>query len=81
MARALEGQRQKWFLMRFTGSDADIDLATAHPEFDAWRWVEPSLLPELIIPFKRPTYDNVLAEFAPHLARWPRGQGPREEEF
>src|ERR1700693_777367 len=58
------GQRQKWFLMRFTGEDGDIDPAAAeHPEFDAWEWVAPELLPELIVPFKRRLYLDVLAEF------------------
>ncbi|MCC7260446.1 MAG: RNA pyrophosphohydrolase [Alphaproteobacteria bacterium] len=33
------GQRQRWFILRFTGTDADINIATAHPEFSAWRWV------------------------------------------
>ena len=57
------GQRQKWFAMRFLGEDADIDpAATEHPEFDAWEWVEPARLPELIVPFKRPLYEAVLAE-------------------
>lgn len=57
------GQRQKWFLMRFLGREADIDLATAHPEFDAWQWVEPDDLPRLIVPFKRALYLDVLEEF------------------
>jgi putative (di)nucleoside polyphosphate hydrolase len=57
------GQRQKWFAMRFTGSDADIDLATEHPEFDAWEWVRPERLADLIVPFKRQIYCDVLAEF------------------
>jgi len=57
------GQRQKWFALRFTGSDTDIDLATEHPEFDAWEWVRPEQLPELIVPFKRQIYRDVLAEF------------------
>jgi putative (di)nucleoside polyphosphate hydrolase len=57
------GQRQKWFAMRFTGRDADIDLATEHPEFDAWKWSAPELLPELIVPFKRQLYIDILAEF------------------
>jgi putative (di)nucleoside polyphosphate hydrolase len=61
------GQRQKWFLMRFTGEDADINPATEHPEFDAWEWVEPRQLPDLIVPFKRPLYRDVLAEFHEHL--------------
>ena len=61
------GQRQRWFLYRFTGSDADIDIATAHPEFEAWRWVEPATLPDLIVPFKRQLYRDVLAAFEEHL--------------
>jgi putative (di)nucleoside polyphosphate hydrolase len=60
-----KGQRQKWFLMRFRGKDDDIDLETDHPEFSDWRWVEPRLLPELIVPFKRQTYVEVLNEFLP----------------
>jgi putative (di)nucleoside polyphosphate hydrolase len=60
------GQRQKWFLMRFTGSDADIDVATEHPEFDDWRWVEPEQLPALIVAFKRRIYVEVLTEFRPY---------------
>ncbi len=61
------GQRQKWFAMRFTGADSDIDLATEHPEFDAWEWVAPARLPELIVEFKRAVYVAVLSEFAPLL--------------
>lgn len=58
------GQRQKWFAMRFTGDDGDIDLAAAEdPEFDAWEWVAPEQLPELIVPFKRRLYLDVLDEF------------------
>jgi putative (di)nucleoside polyphosphate hydrolase len=60
------GQRQKWFVMRFTGNDGDIDLATEHPEFDAWKWVLPTRLPELIVPFKRQLYIDLLAEFREH---------------
>lgn len=63
------GQRQKWFAMRFTGCDADIDLATAHPEFDAWRWVVPEELPTLIVSFKRQVYIEVVAEFRQHCRR------------
>jgi putative (di)nucleoside polyphosphate hydrolase len=63
------GQRQKWFLMRFLGSDADIDLVGEHPEFDAWQWVVPDRLPDLIVPFKRQLYRDILAEFGPHCAR------------
>ena len=60
------GQRQKWFLMRFTGCDADIDLGSAHPEFDAFCWVDPEELPQLIVAFKREVYLAVLSEFRDH---------------
>ncbi|MBV9840791.1 MAG: RNA pyrophosphohydrolase [Sphingomonadaceae bacterium] len=60
------GQRQTWFLMRFTGTDADVHIDTAHPEFRAWKWAEPSELPDMIVPFKRTLYENVLRVFA-HL--------------
>jgi putative (di)nucleoside polyphosphate hydrolase len=60
------GQCQKWFLMRFLGGDADIDLGGEHPEFDAWRWVAPETLPDLIVAFKRRLYCDVLAEFRPY---------------
>jgi putative (di)nucleoside polyphosphate hydrolase len=62
------GQRQKWFALRFTGQDADINLsAQLPPEFKAWQWAKPSQLLSLIVPFKRDVYAKVLAEFAPHL--------------
>lgn len=61
------GQRQRWFLYRFTGSDADIDIATAHPEFSAWKWVAPATLPDIIVPFKRQLYRDVLDAFATYL--------------
>jgi putative (di)nucleoside polyphosphate hydrolase len=61
------GQRQRWFLYRFLGSDADIDIATEHQEFKDWTWVEPHTLPEVIVAFKKPLYEQVLAAFAPHL--------------
>lgn len=57
------GQRQKWFAARFLGDDAEINLATAHPEFDAWRWVRVAELPSLIVPFKRQLYAELVAEF------------------
>ncbi len=57
------GQRQKWFAMRFTGADADIVLDTAHPEFDAWRWMAVADLLDAIVPFKRALYAAVIDEF------------------
>lgn len=61
------GQEQKWFLLRFTGSDADIDIATRHPEFDAWKWAPVDELPSLIVAFKRPIYEALVAEFGPRV--------------
>ena len=58
------GQEQVWFLMRFSGEDADIDLNAHDPaEFCAWKWVEASSLPDIIIPFKKSVYKTVLKEF------------------
>lgn len=62
------GQAQKWFAMRFDGADAEIRLDGAHAEFGAWRWMAPERLPALIVGFKRPLYEAVLAEFAPAIA-------------
>lgn len=58
------GQEQVWFLARFGGNDADIDLE-AHdpPEFCDWKWVEPEQLPELIVPFKKRVYRTVVEAF------------------
>ena len=63
------GQRQKWFLMRFVGDDSEINVATEHPEFSAWRWIAPERLVELIVSFKRQIYLDVLEEFAGSLQR------------
>lgn len=61
------GQRQTWFLMRFTGKDEDIDINTAEPEFRAWRWSDPKDLPSMIVPFKTKLYEDVLEAFADWL--------------
>ncbi len=61
------GQRQSWFLMRFNGTDADVNLATEHPEFRAWRWVPSIELPALIVPFKKKLYQDVLEAFSDWL--------------
>lgn len=63
MGGRYRGNRQKWFAMRFTGSDVDVNLATEHPEFGAWKWVKPEQLPELVVPFMRGLYLDILAEF------------------
>lgn len=65
------GQRQIWFVARFLGTDADINIETEHPEFRAWRWADASDLVDLIVPFKRDLYAAVVAEFAEHLRQTP----------
>jgi putative (di)nucleoside polyphosphate hydrolase len=62
-----KGQMQHWFLARFLGTDADVNLATRHPEFRAWKWVEPGELPELIVPFKRDLYRRLIEDFADYF--------------
>jgi putative (di)nucleoside polyphosphate hydrolase len=57
------GQRQKWFALRFKGTESEIHLDTPHPEFAAWKWLDIAELPRVIVPFKRPTYAAVIAEF------------------
>ena len=61
------GQEQKWFLMRFTGRDDQINIQTEHPEFTHWKWQEPNRLIEEIVPFKRAVYEQVVAAFADNL--------------
>jgi putative (di)nucleoside polyphosphate hydrolase len=61
------GQEQDWFLCRFLGRDSDVNIATAHPEFREWKWIEPERLPDAIVPFKRELYRSVLQAFADYL--------------
>lgn len=63
------GQKQKWFALRFTGKDSEIDVSNPgggghKQEFVAWRWEPFRNLPDLIVPFKRPVYERVVKEFA-----------------
>lgn len=61
-----KGQRQRWFAMRFLGSDADFDLKALPPqEFEIFRWAPLNEVPGLIIPWKRPVYEEVAKAFAP----------------
>ena len=62
------GQRQKWFLFRFTGRDSDIRINTEHPEFSTWRWILADEMVDSIVPFKRAVYDQVIASFRAYLA-------------
>jgi putative (di)nucleoside polyphosphate hydrolase len=79
--RGWKGQKQVWFAYRFTGLDEEVNLDLHHPpEFDAWRWASLEEAPQLVIPFKRATYDHVAQAFAPYArapsverSRWAGG--------
>ena len=53
------GQKQKWFLMRFTGEDKEIDINTKHPEFLDWKWIELDQLTKVVVDFKLHVYKEV----------------------
>ena len=61
------GQKQTWFLMRFSGTDDQVVIETEHPEFSEWTWIDPADLVEKIVPFKREVYAQVVAAFSDHL--------------
>jgi putative (di)nucleoside polyphosphate hydrolase len=63
------GQKQKWYALRFTGNDGEINISEPgggkhEPEFIEWRWVAVRELPDLVVPFKRSTYERVVKEFS-----------------
>jgi putative (di)nucleoside polyphosphate hydrolase len=62
------GQEQKWFAIRFKGTDEDINIRTKHPEFARWKWVDFETIPDLIVPFKRDLYLEVVKQFRPLLS-------------
>ena len=59
------GQKQKWFLFRFTGQDADINIATDHQEFSDWKWTDLDNLVDEIVPFKKDLYGIICENFRP----------------
>ena len=56
------GQKQKWFIVRFTGQESEININTEYPEFIEWKWIDMNLLPNLIVNFKKHVYKDVLIE-------------------
>ncbi len=63
-----KGQEQKWFLLRFHGTDDQVRIdADDHQEFSAWRWLPPDEVLAQIVPFKRPVYEEVIAAFRAYL--------------
>jgi putative (di)nucleoside polyphosphate hydrolase len=75
-AQSFRGQQHKWFLLRFTGQDHDIDVRTRHPEFSDWRWLPPQEVIERVAPFKREVYRQVFGEFTEHIHCISRGDIP-----
>tara|TARA_R110000850_G_scaffold20404_5_gene60617 strand:- start:3984 stop:4466 length:483 start_codon:yes stop_codon:yes gene_type:complete len=61
------GQEQKWFLLRFIGTDDQVNIRTEIPEFSSWRWLPPAQMLDGIVPFKRAVYARVIEEFKPYL--------------
>ena len=62
--RRYKGQCQKWFLLRFMGKESEINLNLEDDEeFNAWRWISPEVLPDLVVPFKRDLYKKILQDF------------------
>lgn len=59
------GQRQKWFAALYLGQDQEIDFQTAHPEFNAWAWINIDDLARQAVPFKRALYDAIVDQFRP----------------
>ena len=62
-----KGQKQIWVLMRFLGEDSNINLKAHAPEFNEWKWVNPSDLPDMIVPFKKTVYKEVLRVFKNYI--------------
>ncbi|WP_165322748.1 RNA pyrophosphohydrolase [Rhizorhabdus phycosphaerae] len=62
------GQAQHWFVARFLGTDDDVNLETAEPEFRAWKWADPADLVDMIVPFKRDLYARVVETFRSYLS-------------
>jgi putative (di)nucleoside polyphosphate hydrolase len=56
------GQKQKWFVVKFLGSDREVNIDTKNPEFIEWKWIDINLLPDLIVLFKKNVYEKVLVE-------------------
>ena len=61
------GQKQKWFIIRFTGEENEININTEYPEFIDWKWIDMILLPDLVVNFKKHVYENILVELKKYI--------------
>ena len=59
------GQKQRWFILEFTGKDEEINVKTNVPEFIDWKWVEPYKLPQIVVDFKKLLYQELLNKIKP----------------
>ena len=64
------GQKQKWFITKFTGEDNEINVNTAHPEFIEWKWIEMDELPNVIVEFKKDVYKKILLKLKNFLVNF-----------
>ena len=63
------GQTQKWILLRYHGTDQDINIQTDEPEFKSWQWMKPEMLVDLAVPFKKDVYRTLIDNFAAHFQK------------
>ena len=54
-----KGQKQKWFLMRFTGDEKEINIKTKNPEFLDWKWIDLDQITEVVVDFKLHVYKEL----------------------
>lgn len=71
--KAFAGQKQKWFLFKFTGDESEINLDKPHPEFNQWQWMPAEKIVDVIVPFKREVYHHVVDEFMPFIEAFRNG--------
>ena len=58
------GQKQKWYILRFTGDDKEINVKTKNPEFIDWKWIKIEELPQSIVDFKKKVYEDLVEEIS-----------------
>ena len=61
------GQKQKWFILKFTGTEDEINIKTIRPEFIEWKWVNADSLPKIIVDFKKKMYEDLLLKIKPFI--------------
>ena len=64
------GQKQKWFITKFTGEDNEINVNTLNPEFIEWKWIEMDELPNVIVEFKKDIYKKILLKLKNFLVNF-----------